>query len=69
MSKIALRPFLIVKEADGQYRLSVRETRYNSQGYPLTKVTPHGDTFASLSAARAFASANFGAKAGEFATS
>ena len=28
------RPFLINKDEDGKFRLTVRTTRYNSQGYP-----------------------------------
>lgn len=69
MSRVPVRPFLIVKQPDGQHRLSVRETRYNSQGYPLVTETPHEETFPTATAARAFASAHFGAKAGEFASS
>jgi hypothetical protein len=68
MSKAAARPFIIVKQADGQYSLSMRETRYNSQGYPLVTQTKHDDTFPTATAARAFASATFGAKPGEFST-
>ena len=35
MSRTPIRPFLIAKDEDGNVRLTVRETRYNSQGYPL----------------------------------
>ncbi|TNE33228.1 MAG: hypothetical protein EP350_04645 [Alphaproteobacteria bacterium] len=69
MSRTPVRPFLIAKQPDGQYRLSTRETRYNSQGYPLVTETPLEESFPTATAARAFASAHFGAKAGEFATS
>jgi len=69
MSRIPVRPFLIAKQPDGHYRLSTRETRYNSQGYPLVTETQLDETFSSATAARAFASARFGAKSGEFATS
>ena len=40
MSREILKPYLIAKDADGQFRLTVRETRYNSQGYPLVTATP-----------------------------
>ena len=38
MSTIPVKPFLIAKDEQGEVRLTVRETRYNSQGYPW--VTP-----------------------------
>jgi hypothetical protein len=68
MSRIPVKPFLLTKDAEGRYVLTVRETRYNSQGYPLVKATPVEETFKSANAARAHAKAHFGAVAGEFAT-
>jgi len=35
MSDEAHRPFLIQRQTDGTFRLTVRDIRYNSQGYPL----------------------------------
>ncbi len=35
MTRIAVKPYLIAKDAEGAVRITVRETRYNSQGYPL----------------------------------
>ncbi len=63
-----MRPFLIQKNAEGQFRLSVRTTRYNSQGYPLVDTALHADSFKTSAAARAFARDNFAAKPGEYAT-
>lgn len=63
-----MRPFLIQKDAEGQFRLSVRTTRYNSQGYPIVDVAPHAETFKTSAAARAFARENFKAQPGEYAT-
>lgn len=62
------RPFLIERDGSEGYRLVVRETRYNSQNYPIVTATAVGETFSSASAARAYAKANFGAQTGEFAT-
>lgn len=62
------KPYLIAKEEDGRFRLTVRETRYNSQGYPLVTSTPVEERFKSATAARAHAKAHFGAEAGQFAT-
>ena len=67
MSRIPVRPFLSVKDEDGDVRLTVRETRYNSQGYPLVSATMVDETFRTATAARAHAKAHFGAEAGQFA--
>ena len=67
MSRTAVKPFLLTKDEEGQYRLTVRETRYNSQGYPLVTATPVAETFKSATAARAHARDNFGAEPGQFA--
>lgn len=62
-----VRPFLIAKDDDGQYRLTVRETRYNSQGYPIVTATLQDEAFKTATAARAHAKEAFGAEAGQFA--
>ncbi|TMJ15056.1 MAG: hypothetical protein E6G94_08030 [Alphaproteobacteria bacterium] len=67
MSRIPVKPFLIAKDEEGQFRLTLRETRYNSQGYPLITTTPIDGVFKSAAAARAHAKAEFGAEAGQFA--
>ena len=65
---IPVKPFLIEKNPEGLVRLTVRETRYNSQGYPWVTPVPVEQTFKTAAAARAYAVDQFGAKAGEFAT-
>ena len=67
MSREIPKPYLIQKEEDGRYRLTVREVRYNSQNYPLITATPVEETFKSANAARAHARENFGAETGQFA--
>ncbi len=67
-SRAKLKPFLITRDAEGRTHLSVRETRYNTQGYPVVATTHLAETFASAAAARTHAKAHFGAKPGEFAT-
>jgi hypothetical protein len=62
------RPFLINKDAEGNVRLTVRTTRYNSQGYPLVDAALQAEIFTTTAAARAFARENFGARAGEYAS-
>jgi hypothetical protein len=39
MSKAILKPFLINKDEEGRVRLTVRETRYNMQNYPIVSAT------------------------------
>lgn len=68
MSRIPVRPFLINKDSEGRYRITIRETRYNSQGYPLITATMQEETFATASAAKAHAKEHFGAEAGQYAT-
>jgi len=68
MSNTVVKPFLIEKDAEGQVHLTVRETHYNSQGYPWVRPVRQNMAFQSVSAARAYAVENFGAKAGEFTT-
>jgi hypothetical protein len=68
MSRTALAPFLIAKDEAGDVRLTVRETRYNSQGYPLVTATLQEPTFKTATAARTYARENFGAEAGQFAS-
>lgn len=62
------RPFLINKDVEGNIRLTVRSTRYNSQGYPLVDSALQAEIFKTASAARAFARDNFQAKPGEYSS-
>jgi hypothetical protein len=68
MSREIPKPFLIVKDEEGCYRLTVREVRYNSQNYPLITATPVEESFKSAAAARAHAKEHYGAEAGQFAS-
>jgi hypothetical protein len=68
MADAKTRPFLINQDEDGHYRLTVRTTRYNSQGYPLVDAALQEELFKTAAAARAYARDNFRAKPGEYAT-
>lgn len=68
MSDATSRPFLINKDDEGNYRLTVRTTRYNSRGYPLVSSALQEETFKTANAARAFARDNFRAQPGEYTT-
>lgn len=66
MSVPPVKPFLITKDEHGQVRLTLREVRHNSQGYPWVVPTLVERSFDSVPAARKYASEHFGAKSGEF---
>ena len=68
MTRTPVRPYLIAKDDDGAFRITVRETRFNSQNYPIVTSTLQEETFKSATAARAFAKAQFGADASQCAT-
>lgn len=67
MSQEAVQPFLITKNEEGRYRLTVRHTRYNSQGYPIVTSDEQQETFPTIAAAKAFARDTYHARPGEFA--
>ncbi len=68
MSREAVRPFLITKDEDGNFRLTVREIRYNSQGYPLVTSQLQEETFKTATAVRNFARDTFKAEPGQYST-
>ncbi|MBP8672344.1 MAG: hypothetical protein IT554_02900 [Sphingomonadaceae bacterium] len=68
MSREKVQPFLINKDEDGNFRLTVRDVRYNSQGYPIVTSTLQGDLFKTATAARSYARDHFKAESGQFAT-
>jgi hypothetical protein len=68
MADAKSRPFLIEKDSDGSFRLTLRTMRYNSQGYPLVDLELQEEVFKTATAARAYARDNFGAQPGEYAS-
>lgn len=67
MSRTPVLPFLIAKDEDGAFRITVRETRMNSQRYPIVTSTLQEESFRTATAARAYAKAHLGAEMGQFA--
>lgn len=68
MSRTAIRPYLIAKDAEGIFRITVRTTRFNSQGYPLVSSSVVEEAFTTATAAKAYAKVQFRAETGDFAT-
>ena len=67
MSSDLPRPFLINKDAEGNFCLTVRDVRYNSQGYPIVTATLQTERFKTAASAKTWARDNFNAKAGQYA--
>lgn len=67
MSRETVTPYLIARDDTGAFRLTIRETRYNSQNYPIVTATMVDESFKTATAARTHAKENYGAQAGEFA--
>ncbi|GAC1404858.1 MAG: hypothetical protein NVSMB69_03120 [Novosphingobium sp.] len=61
-------PFLIKKDEAGDFRLTVRDTRYNSQGFPIVTSNLQEERFKTAAAAKVFARDNFRAEPGQYAT-
>ena len=68
MSDAATRPFLITRDAEGNFRLTVRDIRYNSQGYPLVSGVLQDELFETAAAAKSWARTQFNAVAGQYAS-
>lgn len=68
MSRTPVKPYLIVKDEEGSFRVTIRDTRYNSQHYPIVTSTVQEEIFKSATAARAHCKTHFGAEPGQFAT-
>lgn len=68
MPKPAVRPYLILKDEEGVFRITVRTTRFNSQGYPLITSNMIESGFPTLTMARAYVREEFHAEAADIAT-
>ena len=68
MSKKPIAPFLIAKDEEGQFRITIRNTRFNSQDYPIVTASLQPESFKTVVAARAHAKLQLGAEAGQFAS-
>ena len=68
MSRVAVRPYLVTKDEEGIFRVTVRTTRFNSQGYPLVSTEVLGDAFKTQTAAKTYVREQFRAEASDIAT-
>jgi hypothetical protein len=67
MSRIPVRPYLVTKSEDARYRITVRTTRFNSQGYPLVSSEVLDDSFRTQKAAKAYVRQEFNAEPSDIA--
>ncbi|WP_442680814.1 hypothetical protein ACSBM8_06370 [Sphingomonas sp. ASY06-1R] len=68
MSRILLRPYLVSKQEQGDFRITVRTTRLNSQGYPLVSTEILPDSFRTATAARTYLREQYRAEPADIAT-
>ncbi|MDQ0250852.1 hypothetical protein J2W22_002916 [Sphingomonas kyeonggiensis] len=68
MSRVPLRPYLVTKDEEGIFRVTVRTTRFNSQGYPLVSAEVLDDAFKTQTAAKVFVREEYRAEANQIAT-
>lgn len=68
MSHDIPRPYLVARDTEGNFRLTVRDVRYNSQGYPIITATLQGELFKTATAAKNHAREHFNAQPGQYAT-
>ena len=68
MSRVAVKPYLVAKDADGKFRITVRTTRLNSQGYPLVSSALLDDVFPTATLARAHLKEQYRAETTDIAT-
>jgi hypothetical protein len=68
MSRVAIRPYLVAKDEEGSFRVTVNTTRLNSQGYPLVTSNMLEGAFPSAMSARAYLRDHFGAVPTDIAT-
>lgn len=68
MPRTAIRPYLVEKGEDGLVRVTIRTTRFNSQGYPLVSSEVLEETFPSAARARTFLRGTYRAEPTDIAT-
>ena len=68
MSRTPVRPYLIAPDETGAFRVTIRETRFNSQNYPIVTSTLQEETFETARAARSYLKLHFSADASQVAT-
>ena len=68
MPKTAVRPYLVSKDSEGRFRVTIRRTRYNSQNYPLVTSTMVDESFDTATAAKKYIRAEYDVVAADIAT-
>lgn len=68
MPRTPVRPFLVARDEEGVFRVTVRTTRYNSQGYPLVSTELLDEGFRTQTAAKAYVREQYRAETSDIAT-
>jgi len=69
MTRKITRPYLVAKNETGDFSITVRTTRFNSQGYPLVTSERLGVSFPTATKARSYLRAEYRAEPTDIATS
>lgn len=68
MTKSRVKPYLISKSESGDFHVTVRTTRFNSQGYPLVSAERLSTAFPSVGKARSYLRSEYKAEAIDITT-
>jgi len=68
VTRSRVKPYLISKSEAGEFHITVRTTRFNSQGYPLVSAERLDAAFLTVNKARSYLRAEYQAEATDIAT-
>ena len=68
MTRAKVKPYLILKSGSGEFHVTIRTTRFNSQGYPLVSAERLDAAFLTIGKARSYLRAEYNAEAIDIAT-
>ncbi len=68
MPPVAKKPYLVAKDAEGAFRITIRTTRLNSQRYPIVTSTVLDGGFPTAKSAREHLRAEYNAESTDIAT-
>lgn len=68
MARQTVKPYLVAKNEAGRFSVTIRTTRFNSQGYPLVSSKKMDQTFDTATKARSWLRDEYRALATEIAT-
>ena len=68
MTRAKVKPYLVSRSETGEFHVTIRTTRFDSQSYPLVSAERLGTAFLTVSKARSYLRAEHHAEATDIAT-